>query len=98
MVGSDVLVAVCARVPDLVVENVIGLGRGHVHAPIAELLRLLRAGCRLLLLLFERGARVHVFQEDVVEHDDCIVGTVALLEGAPGDRWQATLVLVAVDE
>ena len=93
------MVAVCARVPDLIVENVIGLSSGHPHAPLTELLRLLRARCLLLLLLlFDRGARVHVFQEDVVEHDDCIVGTVALLKGASGDRWQSTLVLVEVND
>ena len=93
------MVAVRTRIPDFIVENVIGLGRGYPHALLAELLRLLRARRLLLVLpLFDGGARVHVFQEDVVEHDDCIVGTVALLEGAPGDRWQSTLVLVEVDD
>ena len=51
----------------------------------------------MLLLLLDRGARVHVFEEDVVKHDDCIVSTVTLLEGASRDSRQAALVLVAVD-
>ena len=63
-------------IPNLVIKDVIDLSRGHSHALIAELLRVvLRAhGCihnllvNNILVLLERGASVHILKKQVLKH------------------------------